>query len=1844
MPSARPPALRRNGLRRTVGLFALSALVGSAALAGGAVSATAAPIDPGTLPPQEPGVTLRTFQVPNGISALCTLRGGTTPNVDKLMPVVDFTTDADFGLVDNFLTHVRANLTVAEAGGYGFRITSDDGSRVSLGGEQILLNDGFQDSTSVETTVTLEPGAHELFVEHFEGGYGQRLLLQWKPPGATTWATIPSSNLSTDAGVVRVTAPGTKYCEGAEDTAGDGLQLDSVNPNYTLTDLRPADFEPKVSGLAFTADDELLVTTTGSVSAGGWVPDAEPGEVFLLDGVVDATGPQDVTATKIATDLLNPMGIDVIDDLVYVSERDQLTELSDPDGDGFYDTHRTVATWPDGGNFHEFAFGLIHDEENFYVNLSVAIDNGGATTNPQPAQGRGTTLRIDRESGEVEVVAGGLRTPNGIAFGPDGEIFAMDNQGGWLPSSKLVHVEDGRFFNHYTNPAGPFDDEPVTPPALWIPQNEIGNSPSTPILLDEGPFAGQMVFGDVTYGGLQRAFLEEVDGEYQGAVFRHTAGLEVGVNRVITGPDGALYVGGTGEGGNWGESGKLVYGLQKLSPINTDTFDMESVSAVEGGFEITYTEPISTETAASLATAYRAEQWRYVPTAAYGGPKVNEQVLGVSSATVSEDRTTVTIQLDGLEPGNVVHLRSPRPFESESGKELWSTEAWYTLNSLPGYEAPADRGWYEAEFGQITGTGGIDTEHNGYSGDGFVDGFGDVGTGVTFPVTVDEAGTYPINLRYANGPNPYQGEKDVSLYVNGEKVGPWALSDTGAWNSWGVESTEVALRAGVNAVKIQYDEGDDGNVNIDLLTVGDGSDICAPAEVEAGYTSLFDGTLAQFEEWNMAGPGSFGRQADCSLRGSGGLGLLWHDDELAEYSLKLDWKLSKDDNGGVFVGFPDPGTDPWVAVNQGYEIQIDATDEDDRTTGAIYTFQGADLAAVEANLNPVGAWNAYEIVVEGQTIKVFLNGVLVNDFTSTDPARDLSSGFIGIQNHGAGEAVNYRNVRVMDLAERTAVTPAAVTFADVSGTQDDTFTVPATEGVEYLAGGDVVAAGTYPGTGTVTVTARATEGFVLVGGVDPQWSYTFDDTVSNVVIPTEQVSIGMYSLKPWVDEVGVEPVVDRLSSIGLENIEPYGGTFGDYTALEFRNLADELGLAIPSSHYDVAEDTFDETLDFVSTLGQSYVGSGGFPAPGLGGFDRKPTYDEVIQTAAAMDRLGQRSVEAGVGKIFGHNHSWEFTTSFEVDGVSRTAWEILVEKTNPEYVTFQLDVAWAAHAGMDVVDLLDRYDDRVELLHVKDATGLVTQERPTFVNLGEGDVPLQEILAKGQEIGVDYFVMEYDLAPDGEDFVAEGFEYLTGVPAGEPNDTEPTEPVVVPTDQVSIGMFSLLPWTSQAGVGPVLERLSSIGFENVEPFGANFAGYTAPEFRALTDRLGLNVPTSHYDVEEDTFDETLQFVGTLGQRYVGSGGFADPGISSYENVLATAATMNRLGERSVAAGLGKFFGHNHDREFTTTYEHEGEVRSAWEILVMETNPEWVTFQVDVAWATHAGVNVPALLQEHGDRIDLLHIKDAVNLGGTPAKASPTFVNLGQGRVPLQAILAEAQEQGVDIFTMEYDLAAEGESFASEGFEYLTGLEAGDPTPVPFTDVPVLTQFFDEISWLFENGISTGWETEAGREFRPLQPIARDAMAAFLYRQAGSPEFTGPPVSPFTDVSTDNQFYDEISWLAAEGISTGWDNGDGTVSYRPLEPIGRDAMAAFLYRMADSPSFTGPVVSPFTDVAPSNQFYKEITWLVNEGISTGWVGNDGTAEYRPVNPINRDAMAAFLFRYDDAGFSDVGGQG
>lgn len=328
-------------------------------------------------PPQQPGVTLRVFDVQVPLDDLCTLKAGQTPNIDKLMPVIDWSSPTDFGLESNFVTHVVGNLKAPQAGSYTFRLTSDDGSRLWIDDQVVIDHDGLHGPEPKDATVNLTAGHHTLRIEHFERGGGEQLTLAWKPPGAAGLTVVPNSALSTDADVVRVTAPGRKECEAGTDSPGDGLPLAGVHPNYTLTDLRPAGFEPQVSAMDWLPDGRLAVTTWGGSNNAA-------GEVYLLGNVTGATGPGRVTVKRIASGLKEPMGIKHVDGKLYVSQKHELTELNDTNGDEVTDQYRRVATWPFGGNFHEFAFGLLHQDGYFYLNLSVSINYGGATTDPQP--------------------------------------------------------------------------------------------------------------------------------------------------------------------------------------------------------------------------------------------------------------------------------------------------------------------------------------------------------------------------------------------------------------------------------------------------------------------------------------------------------------------------------------------------------------------------------------------------------------------------------------------------------------------------------------------------------------------------------------------------------------------------------------------------------------------------------------------------------------------------------------------------------------------------------------------------------------------------------------------------------------------------------------------------------------------------------------------------------------------------------------------------------------------------------------------------------------------------------------------------------------------------------------------------------------------------------------------------------------------------------------------------------------------------------------------------------------------------------------------------------------------
>jgi cytochrome c len=190
-----------------------------------------------------------------------------------------------------------------------------------------------------------------------------------------------------------------------------------------------------------------------------------------------------------------------------------------------------------------------------------------------------------------------------------------------------------------------------------------------------------MLHGDVTHGGINRDFLEKINGDYQGAVFRFTQGLEAGVNRLTWGPDGALYVGELGMVGGWSWKEKQ-YGLQRLKYNGKLTFEMLAVRAKPGGFEIEFTDSLSARQGIQQSD-FLIQQWWYHPTADYGGPKMDLEKLKITEVTISNDRRRVFLKIPGLKREHVVYFRLPEYMQSAGGQSLWSSEAWYTLNNIP---------------------------------------------------------------------------------------------------------------------------------------------------------------------------------------------------------------------------------------------------------------------------------------------------------------------------------------------------------------------------------------------------------------------------------------------------------------------------------------------------------------------------------------------------------------------------------------------------------------------------------------------------------------------------------------------------------------------------------------------------------------------------------------------------------------------------------------------------------------------------------------------------------------------------------------------------------------------------------------------------------------------------------------------------------------------------------------------------------------------------------------------------------------------------------------------------------
>ena len=209
-----------------------------------------------------------------------------------------------------------------------------------------------------------------------------------------------------------------------------------------------------------------------------------------------------------------------------------------------------------------------------------------------------------------------------------------------------------------------------------------------------------------------------------------------------------------------------------------------------------------------------------------------------------------------------------------------------------------------------------------------------------------------------------------------------------------------------------------------------------------------------------------------------------------------------------------------------------------------------------------------------------------------------------------------------------------------------------------------------------------------------------------------------------------------------------------------------------------------------------------------------------------------------------------------------------------------------------------------------------------------------------------------------------------------------------------------------------------------------------------------------------------------------------------------------------------------------------------------------------------------------------------------------------------------------------DMAAFLRRFVSRFVDPAAASWSASSATTGFSDVTPATSHYEDILWLASTGVSSGF---GDGTFRGMSNVARQDMAAFLYRANNLPSFVpnDEQKNAFSDVDNSTAHANEIWWLASAGISTGF--GDGT--FKGGNAVTRQDAAAFLYRMAGSPSFTPSTAdrARFSDVTSDTPHAKEIWWLASVGITSGY--GDGT--FRGYASITRQDMAAFLQRYFNA---------
>ncbi len=403
------------------------------------------------------------------------------------------------------------------------------------------------------------------------------------------------------------------------------------------------------------------------------------GDVWIVSGIDDKL--ERVTWKRYAAGLFEPLGLKIVDDTIYLTCRDQITRLHDLNSDGeadFYENFNNDT--PIGPSYHAFAFELHTDSEgNFYYTRC------GHRVDPELPL-NGGMIRVSKDGSRSELFATGMRAPNGMSVGPNDQITCSDNQGNWVPASRLNLVHKGGFYGYVPHARRETVPEDYDKPICWLPVT-IDNSSGGQVWVTSerwGPFHNQLLHTSYGKGTLFLALMEKIDGQAQGGVVQFPLKFDSGIMRGRFHPlDGQLYVCGLR---GWQTGGAREGALQRVRYTGKPVHMPRSLRVGAEGIELGFTASLDRVDAGDPGN-YAIEQWNYLWSDQYGSPEFsvanpNEKgrdEVAIKSIQMRPDGRTVFLEIPGLQP--VMQMRIQFRIRTADGA-LMAREIYNTIHRL----------------------------------------------------------------------------------------------------------------------------------------------------------------------------------------------------------------------------------------------------------------------------------------------------------------------------------------------------------------------------------------------------------------------------------------------------------------------------------------------------------------------------------------------------------------------------------------------------------------------------------------------------------------------------------------------------------------------------------------------------------------------------------------------------------------------------------------------------------------------------------------------------------------------------------------------------------------------------------------------------------------------------------------------------------------------------------------------------------------------------------------------------------------------------------------------------------